>query len=67
LNARYRYSKLRFNIELHFIMTGTQAKILSDQQARSLLVFPSSTRSIQTTQRYLDGVSGAQRKLPPMI
>jgi hypothetical protein len=41
-------------------MAGNQAKILSDQQTRSLLVFASS-RSIQTTQRYIDGDSDAQR------
>ena len=33
------------NIELHFIMAGKQAKILSDQQTSSLLVFASSTRN----------------------
>jgi hypothetical protein len=43
-------------------MAGKQAKILFDQQTRSLLVFASSTRSIQTTQRY-----DAQRKLVAMI
>jgi hypothetical protein len=51
------------NIELHFIMAGKQVKILFDQQTRSLLVFPSSTRSI----RYIDGDSDAQRKLVLMI
>jgi integrase len=30
---------------MHFIMTGKQAKILSDQQTRSLLVFASTTRN----------------------
>jgi integrase len=30
---------------MHFIMAGKQAKILSDQQTRSLLVFASTTRS----------------------
>jgi hypothetical protein len=50
---------------MRFSMAGTQAKILSDQQTRSLLVFASSTRSIQTTQRYIDG--DAQRKLVAMI
>jgi hypothetical protein len=38
-------------------MAGKQAKILSDQQTRSLLVVASSTRSIQTTQRHIDGDS----------
>jgi hypothetical protein len=48
-------------------MAGQQAKILSDQQTRSLLVFPSSTQSIQSTQRHIDGDSDAQRKLVSMI
>jgi hypothetical protein len=48
-------------------MPETQANILSDQQTRSLLVFASSTRSIQTTQRHIDGDSDAQRKLVAMI
>jgi hypothetical protein len=48
-------------------MAGKQAKILSDQQTRSLLVFASSTRPIQTSSRPIDGVSGAQRKLVSMI
>jgi hypothetical protein len=48
-------------------MAGKQAKILSDQQTRSLLVFASSTPSIQTTQRYIDGDTDAQRKLVAMI
>jgi hypothetical protein len=48
-------------------MAGKQAKILSDQQTRSLLVFPSSTRSIQNTQRYIDGDTDAQLKLVSMI
>ena len=52
---------------MYFIMAGKQAKILSDQQTRSLLVFASSTRSIQTTQRYIDGDTDAQRKLVSMI
>jgi integrase len=30
---------------MHFIMAGKQAKILSDQQTRSLLVFASTTRN----------------------
>src|SRR5712691_6179575 len=30
---------------MHFIMAGKQAKILSEQQVRSLLVFASSTRN----------------------
>jgi integrase len=34
-------------IELHFNMAGKQAKILSDQQTRSLLVFASATRNPQ--------------------
>jgi hypothetical protein len=55
------------NIELQFIMTGKQATILSNQRTRSLLVFASSTRSIQTTQRYIDGDTDAQRKLVSMI
>jgi hypothetical protein len=38
-------------------MARKQAKILSDQQTRSLLVFAFSTRLIQTTQRYVDGDS----------
>jgi integrase len=33
------------NIELHFIMAGKQAKILSDDQVTSLLVFASTTRN----------------------
>jgi hypothetical protein len=49
------------NIELRLVMVGKQANILSDQQTRSLLVFASCTRSIQTTQRYIDGDSDAQR------
>jgi hypothetical protein len=53
------------SIELQLVMAGQQATILSDQQTRSLLVFPSSTRSIQNTQRY--GDSDAQRKLVAMI
>jgi hypothetical protein len=48
-------------------MAGKQAQIFADQQARSLLVFASATRSIQTTQRYIDGDSDAQRKLVSMI
>ena len=48
-------------------MAGKQATILSKQQTRSLLVFTSSTRSIQTTQRYIDGDSDAQRNLVAMI
>jgi integrase len=32
---------------MHFIMAGKQAKILSDQQTRSLLVFASATRTPQ--------------------
>jgi hypothetical protein len=46
-------------------MAGKQATILSDQQTRSSLVF--STRSIQTTQRYIDGDSDGQRKLVSTI
>jgi hypothetical protein len=38
-------------------MARKQAKILFDQQIRSLLVFASSTPSIQTTQRHIDGDS----------
>jgi integrase len=30
---------------MHFIMAGKQAKILSEQQTRSLLVFASATRN----------------------
>src|SRR5271154_360144 len=30
---------------MHFIMAGKQAKILSDEQTRSLLVFASATRN----------------------
>jgi hypothetical protein len=30
---------------MHFIMAGKQAKILSEQQTRSLLVFASTTRN----------------------
>jgi hypothetical protein len=30
---------------MHFVMAGKQAKILSDQQTRSLLVFASTTRN----------------------
>jgi hypothetical protein len=52
---------------MHFIMAGKQKKLSFDQQTRSFLVFASSARSIQTTQRYLDGVSGARRKLLAMI
>lgn len=32
-------------IEIHSVMAGKQAKILPDQQTRSLLVFASSTRN----------------------
>jgi hypothetical protein len=41
-------------------MAVKQAKTLSDQQTRSLLVFASPTRTIQTIQRYIDGDSDAQ-------
>jgi hypothetical protein len=54
------------NIELQLIMRENRHK-LSDQQTRSPLVFASSTWSIQTTQRYIDGDSDAQRKLVLVI
>ena len=38
---------------MHFIMAGKQAKILSDQQTRSLLVFASSTRNPRRNQLIL--------------
>jgi hypothetical protein len=61
--------RLRSIAPLRLIMTGKQAKILSDQQTRSLLLFPSSTRSIQTTQRHIDGSPDGRhpesRRRPP--
>jgi integrase len=38
---------------MHFVMAGKQAKILSDQQTRSLLVFASSTRNPRRNQLIL--------------
>jgi hypothetical protein len=67
LNADYSYSKLRFETRAAIHYGGKTGKILSDQQTRSLLVFASSTRSIQTTQRYINGDSDTQRKLVSMI
>jgi hypothetical protein len=48
-------------------MARKQVKILSDHRQEASSSFASSTRSIQTTQRYIDGDTDAQRKLVSMI
>jgi hypothetical protein len=62
LNARL--VSCNSNIELQLIMAGQQARYSPISRQ---IVFASSTRSIQTTQRYIDGDSDAQRKLVSMI
>jgi hypothetical protein len=63
LNAHYRCSKLRFEHRAAIHYDGKTGN--NTLQSADKLVFASSTRSIQTTQRYIDG--DAQRKLLSMI